>query len=338
MVTIKDVSKRSGFSITTVSKALNDYPDISAKTKKYILDLCEEMKYVPNLSARSLISKKSYTIGIIFEEVTGAGLQHPVFSRVLESFKNKVEKEGYDILFLSKKIGNKNDSYLQHLKRKQIEAVLVLCAEFDSSDMVEIYHSEIPTVVIDFAAPQSLNITSSNKDGVFKAIRYLYQNGHQKIAHITGGEHTYIGSQRIAYFYEALDEMKLEKNSNFIVSGPDFTKEEGYEAMKQLLALTNQPTAVFCSSDLLAIGALQAITEAGLQVPNDFSIIGFDGIELGQVITPRLTTIKQDCQTMGEVAAQYIIENINAKTKLITGKTILVDCDLLIGESCKAIT
>ena len=150
MVTIKDISKKSGFSVTTVSKALNDYSDISFATKKKILDLSKEMGYIPNLSARSLVTQKSYTIGVIFEEITGVGLQHPLFSKILESFKTVCEQDGYDIMFLSKHTGGQNGSYLQHSKRKQVEGIFVLCADFNSPEMLELYESDFPMLTIDY--------------------------------------------------------------------------------------------------------------------------------------------------------------------------------------------
>lgn len=335
MVTIKDVSKRSGFSITTVSKALNNYPDISSKTKKKILDLCEEMGYVPNLSARSLVSKKSYTIGIIFEEVTGIGLQHPLFSRILESFKNEVEKEGYDILFLSKNLMKRNDSYLQHTKRKQVEAVLVLCAEYDSDKMNEIYKSDVPSVVIDFDTPTTMTVTSDNYQGVAKAIDYLFEIGHRKIAHITGGRDTFVGGQRIEQFINSMKSHNLDLREEYRVEGPNFSREEGYDAMMKLLNLEDKPTAVFCSSDMLAIGAMKAIENSGLKVPNDISLVGFDGIELGQLISPRLTTVKQNSKQVGYIAAQNILDMIKDHKKKHIGQSISIDCSLIIGESTK---
>ena len=139
MVTIKDISKKSGFSITTVSKALNDYSDISPKTKKLILGLANEMNYIPNSQARSLVTQKSYTIGIIFHENSGIGLQHPLFSKILESFKTEVERAGYDLLFLAHKTGGQMGSYLQHSIRKQVEGIFVLCADFYSEELFELY-------------------------------------------------------------------------------------------------------------------------------------------------------------------------------------------------------
>ena len=173
MVTIKDVALRSGFSITTVSKALNNYSDISLSTKKMILELCDEMGYIPNLSARSLVTQKSYTIGIIFESVTGVGLEHPLFSKILESFKNVVEASGYDIMFLSKNMGNHGGSYLQHSKSKQVEAIFVLCGEFDNPEMQDLYSSDMPILVIDFGYAGVKNVASNNKSGVRQAVKYL---------------------------------------------------------------------------------------------------------------------------------------------------------------------
>jgi LacI family transcriptional regulator len=336
MVTIKDVSKKSGFSVTTVSKALNDYPDISQKTKDKILKLCDDMGYVPNLSARSLVNKKSYTIGVIFEEITGLGLQHPLFSKILESFKNEVEKSGYDIMFLSNSMGGNNGSYYQHCLRKQVDAVLVVCAEFDSAEMHELYDGDIPTVVIDFMYEDILNITSNNHLGVKQAVRYLKELGHEKIAHIHGSLQTYIGGIRHDYFKELMAKYDLPINEAFIVNGEYFSKEDGYNAMQKLLALKELPTAVFCASDMLAIGAIQAIQQANLSVPEDISIIGFDGIDIGQIFSPRLTTIRQDSRKMGKIAASNILTMIS-ENNFKKNNTIMVDTYLITGETTRVL-
>lgn len=335
MVTIKDISKKSGFSITTVSKALNDYSDISFATKQKILNLSKEMGYIPNLSARSLVTQKSYTIGVIFEEITGVGLQHPLFSKILESFKNICEQDGYDIMFLSKYTGGQNGSYLQHSKRKQVEGIFVLCADFNSPEMIELYESDLPMVTIDYSDPRLLNITSNNEDGIIQAVRYLKDLGHQKIANIYGGENTYIGGYRKEYFEESMLKLELSIPLGYQVEGEFFSKEDGYKAMQNLLKLQDPPTAIFCASDMLAIGAMQAIQQAGKHVPNDFSIIGFDGIEIGQIIHPRLTTIKQDTRKIGNIAASQILQMIDEKKRKLKGETITVDTYLVTGETTK---
>ncbi len=337
MVTIKDVAKRAGCSITTVSKAINDYSDISIKTKQKILDLCDEMGYIPNLSARSLVTQKSFTIGIIFEEITGIGLQHPLFSKILESFKSVIEAEGYDIMFLSKNMGKKNGSYLQHSKRKQVEAIFVLCSDFVSDEMQDLYKSDIPTVVIDYGYAGVKNVTSNNREGVKQAVKYFRDLGHKKIANIYGGEYLYIGNQRKLFFETAMAKYGLDLREEFMVSGEFFSKEDGFKAMNEILKLEDQPTAVFCASDMIAIGAIQAISEAGKKVPDDYSIIGFDGIDIGQLISPRLTTIKQDSRKMGKIAAFHILKMIDEKIVKKIGETITVDTYLINGETTKVL-
>lgn len=335
MVTIKDVSKKSGYSITTVSKALNNYSDISDSTKKKILQLCEEMGYVPNLSARSLVSKKSYTIGIIFEEITGIGLQHPLFSKILESFKSRVEAQGYDIMFLSKSLGSELGGYLEHSKRKQVEAVLILCADFESDEIRRLAKSEVPVVVIDFSYAGVANITSNNKRGVHQAVKKLYDLGHKDIAHIYGGLYLDIGKRRKEYFELSMSKFGLEVNPEYLVSGEFFSKEDGYNAMNHLLALENPPSAIFCASDMIAIGAIQAIKEAGKSVPEDFSIIGFDGVDLGQLISPRLSTIRQDTRKMGQICANQILQMINDKSHRQITETTTVDTYVIDGETTR---
>lgn len=337
MVTIKDVSKRSGYSITTVSKALNDYADISQATKKKILALCDEMGYVPNFSARSLVSKKSYTIGIIFEEITGIGLQHPLFSKILESFKSRVEVNGYDLMFLSKNMGSRHGSYLEHSRRKQVEAIFVLCSNFDAPEIKKLYESDIPVCVIDYSYANVSNVTSNNKRGVRQAITHLHNLGHTKIAHIYGALDLDIGRRRKEYFELAMQDLNIPVRDEYLVSGEYFSKENGYNAMNHLLELEDRPTAIFCASDMIAIGAIQAIKEANLSVPNDFSILGFDGIDLGQLISPRLSTIKQNTTKMGQIAATQILTMIEDKTHRQLRETITVDTTLLAGETTKVI-
>jgi LacI family transcriptional regulator len=337
MVTIKDISKKSGFSVTTVSKALNDYTDISLETKNLILGLAHEMNYIPNSQARSLVTQKSYTIGIVFHENSGVGLQHPLFSKVLESFKSEIESQGYDILFLAHKTGGQMGSYLQHSLRKQVEGIFVLCADFYSDELFELYDSDLPIVMVDFEQEKIANVTSNTDQAIFLAVKYLYDHGHRKIADIHGGHNTYIGGTRKKAFEESMEILGLRINPDYQIEGEFFSRENGYNAMQQIFKLEVQPTAIFCASDMMAIGAIQAIQAAGKKVPKDYSIIGFDGIDVGQIITPKLTTIKQDTINMGKIAANEILKMVNKKKRTNSGKSIVVDGYLLEGETVKTL-
>lgn len=337
MVTIKDISKKSGFSVATVSKALNNYADISQKTREQVLKLCDEMGYVPNSSARSLKTLRSFTIGIVFEEITNLGLQHPLFAKILESFKSSVEAKGYDIMFLARHMGQQSGSYLQHSRRKQVDAILVLCEDFNSEEMQELYGSDIPIIVIDYFINTAINITSNNDEGIAQGVNFLFELGHTKIAHIYGDSSTFIGGQRKKAFEESMARLNLPLPESFLVSGQFFSKEDGYQAMRKILKLEDQPTAIFCASDMLAIGAIKAIKEAGKSVPKDFSVVGFDGIDIGQLITPRLTTIRQDARRMGEIAARKILQYIETPVAITVGETVTVDTYLINGESTRVL-
>jgi LacI family transcriptional regulator len=315
---------------------LNNYPDIPEHTREIILKLMKEMRYVPNSTARSLKTARSYTIGVIFEEITQQGLQHPLFSKILESFKSDVEKKGYDILFLAKSMGQQTGSYYEHSIRKQVDAVLVLCADFNSDEMHELYASELPLVVIDYKVENAFTVTSNNDSGMRLGIEHLIELGHTKIAHIHGELDSFIGGTRKESFENHMKEHGLNVPPEYLVNGPFYSKENGYQAMQELMALDSPPTAIFCASDLLAIGAIEAIKEAGKSVPEDFSIIGYDGIDLSQMITPRLTTIKQDSQAMGTVAASRIMSMID-QTEKKEGESISIQTELIVGQSTRAL-
>jgi len=335
MVTIYDIAKKTGYSVTTVSKALNNYTDVSQKARKAILDAVEEMGYLPNSHARTLTTKKSWTIGVIFIESLGIGMKHPFFNAVIESFRKNVEVLGYDLLFASRMINNQQKSYLEQFKYRGVDGVVVVCSRFNDEQVKELMDSSIPTVVIDLQSKESAVVNSDNFAGSYKAVEYLYSLGHRSIAHIAGHATTFAGQERRNGFLTSTKTMGLDVPDEYIVNGDYFSREGGYKAMKKLLSLQNPPTAVFAAADNLAIGAINAIREAGYQVPDDFSIIGFDDIELAQFINPPLTTIRQDTTLIGKESADLLIKQINSQQKI--AESVVVPIELVIRDSCKAL-
>ncbi len=325
MATIYDIAKKTGFSITTVSRALNDYHDVSAKTKKIILEAVEEMGYYPNSIARSLTTKKSWTLGVIFIEDLGVGIKHPFFSAVIQSFKQRVEKIGYDLIFLSQNIGSEKKSYLDHAIHRGVDGIIIVCSNYDDQEVVKLMDSKIPSVVIDLHSNKSSVVYSDNFSGSEKAVEYLHSLGHQKIAHISGHKSTFAGIERLRGFKHAIEKLELNIPSSYIVEGGFFSYEGGYKGMKRLLELNERPTAVFAGGDMMAIGAINAIEDYGLNVPDDFSIIGFDDIELARFMTPKLTTVRQDTDLIGENAAKVLLSQINENNKVFSAITIPVE-------------
>ncbi len=335
MTTIYDIAKKTGFSITTVSKVLNNYSDVSEKTRKKILEAVDEMGYYPSSSARTLTTKKSWTIGVVFVENIGVGMEHPFFNAVIESFKKNVEKFGYDLLFASRKIGNDHKSYLDHFQFRGVDGVVVVCSTIDDPDVEKLMNADIPSVVIDLDSRGSSVIFSDNIHGSELAVGYLYSLGHRKIAHISGHQELYVGEQRLKGYVSAMEKHNLPILEKYIVDGGYFSFEGGQKAMRELLMLKETPTAVFVAGDLMALGAIDEIRNHGLNVPDDISIIGFDDIKMVQYTTPALTTIRQDTTLIGKTAASLLLEQINDKKKQFISAKIPVT--LVERKSCQPI-
>lgn len=338
MVTLKDISKATGYSVTTVSKALNGYSDVNKETRETILRISKNMGYVPNLQARSLVMKKSWTIGIIIDEISGIGLQHPLFATVLDSFKSKCEEFGYDIMILSLKIGDTTmESYLDHARKKGVDGVFIIVTDFESRAYQDLSESEIPCVVFDHISANILNFSTNNKKGIELAFDHLFDLGHRKIAHIYGSSITLAGQQRMNSYIQKLNEKDLELNGSYLVDGEQFTFEGGYNAMRRLMRLEDKPSGIICASDLQALGAIRAIFDAGYKCPRDFSVVGFDGTVTNQYTTPRITSVKQPAEELGKLSAEYLLKLIN---KDITNepKTILRDPTIIVGESTKKVS
>lgn len=337
MITLKDISKASGFSITTVSKALNGYSDVNESTRDTILRISKNLGYVPNLQARSLVMRKTWTIGIVIDEVSGIGLQHPLFAEVLEAFKRTCEKSGYDIMILSLQVGDKKmDSYLDHARQKAVDGVFIIVTDFDTYQYKNLSESEIPCVVFDHISANILNVTTNNKKGIELAFDHLYELGHRKIAHIYGSSITLAGQQRMNSYINKLHENNLELNGDYLVDGDAFTFDGGYNAMKRIMKLEDKPSGIICASDLQALGAIRAIFDHGYKCPRDFSVVGFDGTITNQYSTPRITTVKQPTDKLGEMAALNLIKLINNETES-EPRTLMAEPGFIVGESTKAV-
>lgn len=335
MVTIYDIAKETGYSPTTVSKAFNNYKDVSRKTREKILSTAKEMGYLPNSHARTLMTKRSWTIGVLFKESSGAGIRHPFFNAVIDSFKLKAEAEGYDLMFISENIGGKSSSYLEHCMFRSVDGVVIINADRMDTGLQELLDSEIPCVLLDYSSSKEQTLCSDNTQGSLLAVQYLFDLGHRRIAHISGGPGTFAGEQRQKGFEEALKKLSIPQKENYIaVSNGYFSIESGFAAMNTLLDLPEPPTAVLAAGDYLAIGAMQAVTSRGLSVPKDMSIIGFDDIEAAEWVHPKLSTVKQNVKLLGFRAAELLIESIETSSH---PQTVVLPVELVIRESCCAI-
>lgn len=332
MGTIYDLAKATGVSITTVSKAMNGYPDVSEKTKQKILKAAEEMGYLPNAHAQSLSTRKSWTIGVMFSEANGVGMRHPFFNAVIESFRQETEQQGYDLVFASRNLRQRDMSYLEHFLHRAVDGIVVICSDRMDSGVQELIASDIPIVVVDMESADCSTVYSDNREGSMLAVEYLHELGHRRIAHISGDDTVDAGRARVQGFRQKMEELGLPIRPDYVANGGFFSVEEGKAAMERLLSLTERPTAVFVAGDQMAIGAMEAAREHGLRIPEDVSIIGYDDIEISRYVTPKLTTVRQDTDLMGRVAAEVLIEQITNKQRVVGEKVVPVT--LVVRESC----
>ncbi|TCI61736.1 LacI family DNA-binding transcriptional regulator [Exiguobacterium sp. SH3S1] len=324
MGTIYDLAKKTGFSITTVSKALNNYKDVNEKTRAKILKAAAEMDYLPNAHAQSLSTKKSWAIGVMFSEANEVGMKHPFFNGIIESFRHATEEQGYDLMFASRNLRNRDMSYLEHFKHRAVDGIVVICSDRMDEQVQELMQSDIPIVVVDMDSADCSVVYSDNIAGARLAVNHLYELGHCKIAHIAGDRTIDAGATRIKGYELAMQALDLPIEPGYLINAGFFSVEEGKQAMEKLLQLETPPTAVFVAGDQMAIGAIEAVHEHGLRVPEDISIIGYDDIDMIKYITPKLTTIRQDTDEIGEAAAELLIEQMTAKERLTERRVIPV--------------
>lgn len=332
MTTIYDIAKRTGYSPTTVSKAFNNYSDVRDKTRQEIFRVAQEMGYLPNAHARTLTTKKSWTIGVLFVENTGFGIRHPFFSAVIESFKKVAVDKGYALMFISKDVGGKQSGYLENCRIRGVDGVVVFLSDYEDPYFRELLESDIPTVILDFQTTLSHTVCSDNTTGAQQAVEYLASLGHRRIAHISGGMNTFPGKMRELGYRTAMEQQGFEVSDSYIVNGEFYSRESGYNAMLELLKLPEPPTAVFASGDLLALGAIMAAKDNGLSVPADVSVMGYDDIDLAEYVTPALTTVRQDTEMLGSQAADILLATIEGKQ--LIKKAISIPVEIIERESC----
>lgn len=335
MITLKDIARECSVSLATVSKALNGHTDIGANTALTIKKKARELGYLPNTAARALKTKRSYNIGVLFVDQTASGLKHEYFSEILNSVRVTSERKGYDITFITKDLGTAEMNYYEHARYRSCDGVIIATVDYKDPDVKELIESSIPTVTLDYVFDGNTAVMSDNVGGMEALVQYVYDQGHRRIAMIHG-EDTAVTQKRLASFY------KMCKNLNILVN-EDYIKEAIYHdtkgtasATKELIKLNPKPTCIFFPDDFSFVGGMNEIEKSGLSIPEDISVVGYDGILLSQVLRPKLTTYKQNAEKLGRLAAEKLVEEIENKKSFIPQQYV-VNGEMLIGGTVKKI-
>lgn len=335
MTTLKDIAAACGVSVASVSKALNHAPDIGLETAERIRRTAQELGYHPNAAARALRTRKTYNVGVLFEDNAHRGLTHEFFSQVLNALKNSLESHGYDVTFVSQNVGPTQRSFLEHCQYRDFDGVVIANVEFEDPSVGELVRSGVPLVTVDYVFDNVGAVLSDNVQGIRDLVEYMYQLGHRRIAYIYG-DNSAVTRSRLASFYRTCESLGLTIPDEYVRGAMYHQPKESGLATRDLLALKEPPTCILYPDDIALLGGQTEIESQGLRIPDDISIAGYDGIWLCQMLRPRLTTLQQDCQMMGSKAAQLLVEAMESPKTYIP-RQILVPGHLIPGQTTKSI-
>jgi LacI family transcriptional regulator len=330
-ITIRDVAIKAGVSITTVSHVVNKTRFVSKELCERVYAAMEELNYRPNTLARSLRMGETKTIGLIIPDNS-----NPFFAELARIIEDIGFENGYSVILCnSDNIHEKEFAYINMLIAKQIDGVIFIAAGNNPEHLVELIKRNIPVVVIDrnIANAAVDVVLVDNEKGGFDVVNYLLGLGHKKIACISGPSKLTPSIGRVKGYRKALKQAGIPIRENYIISG-DFRSPSGEAATLQLLRLPEPPTAIFACNDLMALGALRALRNAGLSVPQEISIIGFDDIDLADEITPPLTTVAQPIAELATSAVEILISRIQESTPRSETQRKVLNAWLVIRESC----
>jgi LacI family transcriptional regulator len=331
-VTLKDIAERVGVTESTISRVLNGIPKASKETRDEIFQVAAELGYKPNQIARSLVTKKTHTIGLIISD-----LSNTYFARVASGIEKIASKYDYSLI-ISTTGGEENEElkYINLLKEKPVDGILFASGRMPESCKKLLRETEIPTVVVAREVEEALpSVHIDNVKESYRAVKYLINSGHTKIAMISGAANDKeSGLYRIQGYKQALNDNNLAIREDLIVEG-DFKLQSGIKAMKEILKKDDSITAVFAASDEMGVGAIKAIKKAGLKVPEDISVVGFDNNIISLASDPELSTISQPEEELGWHAMEMLYKVINGEN--LAEKKIYLPCKFIKRESVREI-
>ncbi|MFM4719053.1 substrate-binding domain-containing protein [Aeromonas bivalvium] len=331
MANIKEVAARAGVSTTTVSHVINETRFVAEETRERVFSAMRDLNYAPSLVARSLKVKETHSIGML---VTTSS--NPFFAEVVRGVERYCFEQGYNLM-----LGNTEGeaetalSYLKMMLRKRVDGLLIMCSEGQQEVFNQLdWLGTLPVVVMDWGLDSDrVDLIADNSHlGGYLATRHLIDLGHREIGCIMGPEGRAPSTQRLAGFRQAMAEAALPVRPEWLQGG-EFDCASGFAAMTRLLALPTRPSALFIFNDMMAMGAISAAHLAGLRVPEDISLIGYDNVELAQYLSPPLTTINQPKEALGRLAVTRLLARIHGEQ--IANRLITQEPDLVIRQSCR---
>jgi LacI family transcriptional regulator len=328
--TIHEVAKRAKVSITTVSRAINTPSLVDPRTARRVSKAIEELGYYPDVHARSLVSGRSKILGLIVSDIT-----NPFFPDLVKWFEDVVVQHGYEIMVSSTNYDPARMALcVRRMLERQVEGVAVMTSEMDEHLIDQLVSRRVPTVFLDVGTPGAgiSNIVVDYAHGINEAVQHLFDLGHRKIGFISGPESLASARTRRTAFLQAIASHGLNQNAAWVRQG-DHKVAGGVAAMNELLQLAHRPTAVMASNDLTAVGMMSAIRKAGLSIPKDISVVGFDDIWLAEFTEPPLTTVLFPRDRVAEQACRALMTGLGLPPSGDEQPEYRVDTRLIVRDS-----
>jgi LacI family transcriptional regulator len=303
MSTIKDVAREAGVSVATVSRVFNDSDRVSEDTRHRVRAVAEKLRFWPNGAARSLITNRTHAIGVLLPDLHGE-----FFSEVIRGIDLAARAEGLHVLVSSSHSDTTELVVTLRAMRGRIDGLLIMAPDKDTAPAIRATTWDCPVVLLGPGGevPDFDTVAIANFDGAYAVVRHLQRLGHRRIATLTGPARNLDAQQRLEGYRAAMREAGVTNTRALEVVG-DFTEPSGYQGAQTLLKVSPRPTAVFVGNDVMAVGVLGALRDAGLRVPKDMAVVGFDDIAISRHLTPPLTTVHVDAFQMGERALHRLL-------------------------------
>ena len=333
-INIKDVAKKAGVSTATVSRVLGDFPGVREKTRKKVLKTVKKLNYEVNAVARSLRQKKTNSIGIIVGNVLSQ-----FYSIIAKSVEDTANKFGYHTILCN---GDENPQkeleYLKVLKSNRVDGIILTPTGKNSEYVQHLINSRTKVVLLDrlIEGVDCDAVLVDNTNGAYKAVKYLIDQGYRKIGIVNGYLDRTTGAERLKGYLQAIEEAGIAKDDSLIKIG-NFKKESGKKLTGELLKQSNRPEAIFATNIDMSMGALIAIKEMGLTIPDDIGIVCFDDSDWASILEPSITVIRQPVYQLGSTAAELLIREIGDEEKNLDHKPTVVtlNTELVIRNSTK---
>ncbi|QOX63642.1 LacI family transcriptional regulator [Anoxybacterium hadale] len=329
---IKEVAKKAGVSVATVSRVLNHPESVAPDTKQRILDVIQELEYTPNWFARGLNFNKTDTIGLLIPNIL-----NPSYMEIAKGVEDVSHQKNYNTLLCNGENAiEKERKYVDILVKRRVDGIVLVSSLLESDDIENITKQGIPVVLIgeNRGDIKGIPIVRIDCEGAsYKAVRHLIDIGYKDIAIIYGSTPEKENKRKVDGYRQALAEEGITEREEYLQEAPN-TIEGGYIAGKRLNDLKHRPRAIFTSSDILAFGAIDAMKDHGVKVPEEVAFVGFDNIRMSNLIEPKLTTVEKPMHKMGVVGARLLFDIIDTKGEDITNREILLQSKLKIRKSC----